>query len=62
MKLLVNGGNLHIDKICARLPNKTYRTSDLLQTARDTSDLKHTTEFNDVQSVSHNERAVKNNK
>ena len=60
MRLLVNGGNLHIDKICARLPNKTYRKIDLLQTARDTSELKHTTVFNDVQSVSHNEIAVKN--
>ena len=62
MTLLVNGGNLHIDKICARLPIKPAETSDLLQIARDTSELKHTTVFNDVQSVSHNEIAVKNNK
>ena len=41
---------------------KHTETSDLLQTARDTSELKHTTVFNDVQSVSHNEIAVKNNK
>ena len=38
---------------------KPTETSDLLQTARDTSELKHTTVFNDVQSVSHNEIAVK---
>ena len=41
---------------------KHTETSDLLQTARDTSELKHTMVFNDVQSVSHNEIAVKNNK
>ena len=41
---------------------KPTETPDLLQTARDTSELKHTTVFNDVQSVSHNEIAVKNNK
>ena len=41
---------------------KPTERSDLLQTARDTSELKHTTVFNDVQSVSHNEIAVKNNK
>ena len=40
---------------------KPTEKSDLLQTARDTSELKHTTVFNDVQSVSHNEIAVKNN-
>ena len=38
---------------------KPTETSDLLQTARDTSELKHTTVFKDVQSVSHNEIAVK---
>ena len=38
---------------------KPTETSDLLQTARDTSELKHTTVFNDVQSVSYNEIAVK---
>ena len=63
MTLLVNGGNLHIDKICVGdFRIKPTETSDLLQTARDTSELKHTTVFNDVQSVSHNEIAVKNNK
>ena len=41
---------------------KPTETSDLLQTDRDTSELKHTTVFNDVQSVSYNEIAVKNNK
>ena len=41
---------------------KPTETSDLLQTPRDTSELKHTTVFNDVQSVSHNEIAFKNNK
>ena len=41
---------------------KPTETSDLLQTARDTSELTHTTVFIDVQSVSHNEIAVKNNK
>ena len=41
---------------------KRKETSYLLQTARDTSELKHTTVFNDVQSVSHNELAVKNKK
>ena len=41
---------------------KPTETSDSLQTARDTSELKHTTVFSDVQSVSHNEVAVKNNK
>ena len=50
---------MHIDKICARLPNKTTEISDLLQTARETSELKHTTVFDVVQSVSHNEIAVK---
>ena len=40
---------------------KPTETSDLLQTARDTSELKHTTVFHDVQSVSHNEIVVKNN-
>ena len=40
-------------------PTEMY---NLLQTVRDTSELKHTTVFNDVQSVSHNEIAVKNNK
>ena len=39
---------------------KPTETSDLLQTARDTSELKHKTVFNDVQSASHNEIAVKN--
>ena len=63
MALLVNGGYWHIDEICARLPKiKHSETSDLLQTARDTAELKHTTVFNDVQSVSHYEIAVKNNK
>ena len=38
---------------------KPTETSDLLQTARDSSELKHTTVFNDVHSVSHNEIAVK---
>ena len=38
---------------------KPIETSDLLQAAKDTSGLKHTTVFNDVQSVSHNEIAVK---
>ena len=33
---------------------KPTETSDLLRTAKDTSELKHTTVFNDVQSVSHN--------
>ena len=41
---------------------KPTETSDLLQTARATSELMHTTVFNDVQSFSHNEIAVKNNK
>ena len=41
---------------------KPTEPSDLLQTARDTSELEHTTVFNDVQSVSHNEIAVKNKK
>ena len=35
---------------------------NLLQTAKDTSELKHLTLFNDVQSVSLEEIAVKNNK
>ena len=38
---------------------KRTETSDLLQTARDTPELKHTTVFNDVQSLSHNEITVK---
>ena len=38
---------------------KPTETSDLLQTATDTSELKHTTVFNDVQSVTQNEIAVK---
>ena len=38
---------------------KPTETSDLLQKARDTSKLKHSTVFNDVKSVSHNEIAVK---
>ena len=38
---------------------KPIEASDLLHTARDTSELKHTTVFNDVQSVGHNEIAVK---
>ena len=41
---------------------KSTETSDLLQTARDTSELKHPTVFNGVQSVSHDKIAVKNNK
>ena len=59
MALLINGGNSHIDKICARLPIKPIETSDLLQTARDTSELKHSKVFSSMQSVSHNEIAVK---
>ena len=38
---------------------KPTEASDLLHTARYTSELKHTTVFNDVQSVGHNEIAVK---
>ena len=41
---------------------KPTETSDLLQTARDLSELNHTIVFNDMQSVSHNEIAVKNKK
>ena len=37
---------------------KPTETSVLLQTPRDTSELKHATVFNDVQSVSHNEIRV----
>ena len=37
---------------------KPKETSDLLQTARDTSELKHTTVFNNVQSVSHNQMTL----
>ena len=49
-----------MDKICARLLYETYiNVFDLIQTARDTSELKHFTLFNDVQSVSHKEIAVK---
>ena len=38
---------------------KPTETSDLLLIDRDTSELKHTTVFNDVQCVSHNQLAVK---
>ena len=41
---------------------KLTETFNLLQTAKGTSELKHSTLFNDVQSVSHKEIAVKNNK
>ena len=63
MKLLINGGNSHIDEICAKFRIKPQtETFNLLQTARDTSELKHSTLINDVQSVSHKEIAVKDNK
>ena len=55
MTLLINGGHLHIRLTFV----KPTETSDLLQTDRDTSELKHTKVFNDVQSVIHNEIAVK---
>ena len=42
MVLLMNGGNSHINQICAILPNiKPTETFNLLQTARDISELKH---------------------
>ena len=62
MTLLINGGNSHVNKICAILPNITNRNVYLFTTARDTWELKHPTLFNDVQSVSHKEIAVKNDK
>ena len=40
-------------------PIKPTETINLLQTARDTSELNDSTLFNDVQSVSHKEIAVK---
>ena len=45
----------YIDKMCARHPVKISEKFNLLQTARDTSELKHSKLFSDVQSVTHTE-------
>ena len=62
MRLLINGGNSHIEKYVRIFLIRPTETFNLLQTANDTSKLKHPTLFNDVQSVSHKEIAIKNNK
>ena len=56
MALLINGGNSHINKVCARFPKRLICDKQL-ETV-----LKHSTLFNDVQSVIQKEIAVKHNK
>ena len=62
MTLLINGGNSYNGQFVRDFRIKPAEALNLLQTARDTSELKHSTLFNGVQSVSHKEITVKNYK